>query len=102
MTVTRVLTALVLIPACIAIVLFPPPWAVALATAVITVLALWEYFALGDAIGHRAYRLWTIFSALLLVFFQWEIASINNRVPGDYAVRVHILYDVVGGDVGIQ
>jgi len=70
MTWQRVLTALVLIPVVVAIVLFTPTWAVALATALITVLALREYFALGDAIGHRAYRLWTIFSALLVLFFQ--------------------------------
>jgi phosphatidate cytidylyltransferase len=71
MTGTRVLTALVLIPIVIALVLFTPTWAVALATAIITVLALREYFALGDAIGHRAYRLWTIFCALILVGQQW-------------------------------
>jgi len=70
MTWTRVLTALVLMPVVIAIVLFAPTWGVAVATAVITVLALWEYFALGEAIGHRAYRFWTIFCALLLVAQQ--------------------------------
>jgi len=73
MTWTRVLTALVLMPVVIAIVLFAPTWGVAVATAVITVLALWEYFALGEAIGHRAYRLWTIFCALLLVAQQHHV-----------------------------
>jgi len=29
---------------------------VALAVALVTLLALFEYFALGEAIGHRAYR----------------------------------------------
>jgi phosphatidate cytidylyltransferase len=67
MTGTRVLTALVLIPVVLGLVLFTPTWSVAIATAVVTVLALWEYFALGNAIGHRAYRLWTIFCSLLLV-----------------------------------
>ena len=67
MTWKRVLTALVLIPVVVGIVLFTPTWVVALATAGITVLALWEYFALGEAIGHRAYRVWTIFCALLFV-----------------------------------
>jgi CDP-diglyceride synthetase len=72
MTGTRVLTALVLIPIVVAIVLLTPTWAVAIAVAVITVLALREFFALGDAIGHRAYRLWTIFCALLLICVQWK------------------------------
>ncbi len=74
MTGKRVLTALVLIPIVVALVLFTSTAVVAFAMALITVLALWEYFALGDAIGHRAYRLWTIFCALLIIFSQWFAA----------------------------
>jgi len=70
MTWKRVATALVLIPVVVGIVLFTPTWVVALATAGITVLALWEYFALGEAIGHRAYRVWTIICGLLLIAQQ--------------------------------
>jgi phosphatidate cytidylyltransferase len=70
MTWKRVATAAVLIPFVIAIVLFTPTYVVAIATAAITILALHEYFALGDAIGHRAYRLWTISCALLLAYVQ--------------------------------
>ena len=73
MTWKRVLTALVLIPVVVFIVLFTPTGVVAGVTAIITVLALWEYFALGEAIGHRAYRLWTIFCALLLILMQWRV-----------------------------
>jgi len=72
MTCTRVLTALALMPIAIAIVLFTPSWAVAIAVALFTVLALWEYFALGEAIGHRAYRLWTILCSLLLIAQTWR------------------------------
>ena len=70
MTGKRVLTALVLIPIVVAIVLFTSTAVVAFATALVTVLALWEYFALGEAIGHRAYRFWTIFCAVGFIFFQ--------------------------------
>jgi phosphatidate cytidylyltransferase len=79
MTWRRVLTALVLIPFVVGIVLYTPTWAVAIAVAVITVLALWEYFALGDAIGHRAYRLWTTLCALLLVLLQWRSRQTFSR-----------------------
>ena len=72
MTWKRVATALVLIPVVVGLVLFTPTWAVAIATAVITVLALWEYFSLGEAIGHRAYRVWTVFCSVILVFEQWQ------------------------------
>ena len=80
MTWQRVLTALVLIPVVVGLVLFTPTWAVAIATAVITVLALREYFALGDAIGHRAYRLWTVFCSLLLVYTQWRDSQIDSSM----------------------
>src|SRR5271170_4962890 len=70
MTWTRIATAAILIPVVVALVLFTPTSVVAIATAIITILALREYFALGDAIGHRAYRLWTIFCALLFVFMS--------------------------------
>ena len=72
MTWKRVATALVLIPVVVGLVLFTPTWVVAIATAVVTVLALWEYFSLGEAIGHRAYRVWTVSCALLLSLVQWQ------------------------------
>ncbi|HET7107840.1 MAG TPA: phosphatidate cytidylyltransferase [Candidatus Acidoferrum sp.] len=74
MTWKRVATALVLIPVVVGLVLFASTAVVAVATAVITVLALWEYFALGEAIGHRAYRVWTIICAMGIVFVQWSVA----------------------------
>jgi len=73
MTWKRVATALVLIPVVVGLVLFASTAVVAIATAVITVLALWEYFALGEAIGHRAYRILTVACALLLIFVQWRV-----------------------------
>jgi phosphatidate cytidylyltransferase len=81
MTGTRVLTALVLIPIVLVVVLLTPTWVVSLAVALITILALREFFALGDAIGHRAYRLWTIFSALLLIYVQWNATSFTHGQP---------------------
>jgi phosphatidate cytidylyltransferase len=72
MTWTRVATALVLIPLVIAIVLLTPTWVVAVSTAAVTILALREYFALGDAIGHRGYRWWTACCALLLIIQSWD------------------------------
>jgi phosphatidate cytidylyltransferase len=95
MTWKRVATALVLIPVVVGLVLFAPTWVVAVATAVITVLALWEYFALGEAIGHRAYRVWTVACALLLIFVQWRTlrpfaylrAQGNSEVLGLRAFR---------------
>jgi phosphatidate cytidylyltransferase len=84
MTWKRVATAAVLIPFVVGIVLWGSTAVMALAVALVTLLALFEYFALGEAIGHRAYRFWTATCALLLIFVQWLIAGeAAYRLSGD-------------------
>jgi phosphatidate cytidylyltransferase len=70
MTWKRAATAAVLIPFAVGIVLWGSTALLALVVALVTMLALFEYFALGEAIGHRAYRFWTATCALLLIFVQ--------------------------------
>jgi CDP-diglyceride synthetase len=69
----------------VALVLLTSPGIIALAMALVTLLALFEYFALGDAIGHRAYRFWTATCALGLIYAQWLHA-------------VEMVYPVGGGE----
>jgi phosphatidate cytidylyltransferase len=71
MTWKRVATAAVLIPFVVGLVLRGSTTMVSLALALVILLALFEYFALGEAIGHRAYRFWTASCALILVYVQW-------------------------------
>jgi phosphatidate cytidylyltransferase len=75
MTWKRVVTAAVLIPFAVGIVLWGSTAMVALATALVTLLALFEYFAFGEAIGHRAYRFWTASCALIFIFVQWLMSE---------------------------
>ena len=83
MTRKRVATAVVLIPFVVGIVLWGSTALVALAVGLVTLLALFEYFSLGDAIGHRAYRFWTATCALLIVYLQWWTTIINwTRMGG--------------------
>lgn len=74
MTWKRVATAIVLIPGVVALVLGASTSWVALALAAVMLLALFEFFALGDAIGHRAYRFWTATCACMLIFVQFLAA----------------------------
>ncbi|HKM84225.1 MAG TPA: phosphatidate cytidylyltransferase [Candidatus Acidoferrum sp.] len=80
----RVATAVVLMPVVIVLVLWGSTTVLAVAVAVVTAIALWEYFGLGEAIGHRGYRVWTVVCAVLLVYAQWVSA-------GFYHVAGHIL-----------
>src|SRR5690242_12064113 len=74
MTWKRVATAAVLIPGVVALVLAAPTAVVAIAIAAVMLLALFEFFAIGDAIGHRAYRFWTGACGCMLVFVQYLAA----------------------------
>ena len=93
MTWKRVATAAVLVPVVVGLVLWGSTEIVALAIALIMLLALFEYFALGEAIGHRAYRLWTATCALLLIFVQWwGVSRQPYGFPRRLAVRSGVDY----------
>jgi phosphatidate cytidylyltransferase len=81
MTWKRVATAVVLIPFVVGLVLYASTAWVAVALAGIIALAMIEYFALGDAIGHRAYRVWTFICSLLLVYAQWGLVQLGKLEP---------------------
>jgi phosphatidate cytidylyltransferase len=74
MTWKRVTTAVVLIPCVVGLVLWGSTAVLAIGMALVLLLALFEFFALGDAIGHRPYRFWTATCALGLVYVQWLAA----------------------------
>jgi phosphatidate cytidylyltransferase len=88
MTWKRVATAVVLIPFVVGLVLFGSTAWVAVVLALIVALALWEYFALGDAIGHRAYRFWTVTCGLLLVYTQW-VVTLQASYPLGWGLSLH-------------
>src|SRR3982074_2031391 len=77
MTWKRVATAAVLIPVVVGLVLWGSTIVVALVVALVMLLALFEYFALGDAIGHRAHRFWTATCALIILYLQWLTTAVR-------------------------
>ena len=90
MTWKRVATAVVLIPFVVGLVVWGSTAIVALAVALVTLLALFEYFALGEAIGHRAYRFWTAGCSLLLIFLQWIASTVNVLTRGTYTFLIYM------------
>src|SRR5437879_13039571 len=75
MTWKRVATTVVLVALVVGLVLWRSTALVALSIALVTLLGLFEYFALGEDVGHRAYRFWTGTCALVLVYAQWRASS---------------------------
>jgi phosphatidate cytidylyltransferase len=95
MTWKRVATAAVLIPFAVGIVLWGSTAVLALAVALVTLLALFEYFALGEAIGHRAYRFWTATCALLLVYVQWLATIVRSGAFVGFASSSKMTWSMV-------
>jgi phosphatidate cytidylyltransferase len=97
MTWKRVATAAVLIPFAVGLVLWGSTALLALAVALVTMLALFEYFALGEAIGHRAYRFWTATCALMLVFVQWFATTWPSNYLNIWELRYRQAFRLFGG-----
>lgn len=74
-TAIRVATAAVLLPATVAAVWWGSNAVVAALVAVVTLAALWEFFAIGQQQGLRSYRIWTALCALGLIVSQWGAAN---------------------------
>jgi phosphatidate cytidylyltransferase len=101
MTWKRVVTAAVLIPFAVGIVLWGSTALLALVVALVMMLALFEYFALGEAIGHRAYRFWTASCALLLIFVQWYATTWASDNLTESALRYKQAFRLFGGAPGL-
>src|ERR1700758_4487506 len=88
MTWKRVATAVVLIPLVVSLVLAASTGLVAVALALVILLAIFEYFSLGEAIGHRAYRWWTATSAMVLLYVQYLAAmDAQHSLNGGSAIH---------------
>ncbi len=79
----RLATAAVLIPVSVAAALLAPLWLLSGLVGVIMLLALWEFFRLGDEAGFSGFVQWTTLCALLALYIQWrETAVAVARLAG--------------------
>ena len=97
MTWKRVATAAVLIPFVVGLVLWTTTEVVALGLALVVMLAMFEYFSLGEAIGHRAYRYWTASCALALIYAQWLATTWPPDNLAEWDLRHRHALRLVGG-----
>lgn len=79
----RILTAAVLIPIVIALVWFGPPALLAAVAAIVAVLALMEFFDLGERGGLRAFPKWTVVCAVGLFFAQYSAGLVESHPLGE-------------------
>jgi phosphatidate cytidylyltransferase len=73
----RILTAAILIPIVVALVWLGPPWLLAAVAAAVAILALIEFFELGERVGLRAFRKWTITCSAALFYAQYSLGAME-------------------------
>lgn len=78
----RIATGVVLIAAVVVLVWWSPAWLVALIAAAFALLALVEFFALGECLGLRAFRKWTLVCAAGLFYAQYAAGLAETREFG--------------------
>jgi phosphatidate cytidylyltransferase len=75
----RILTAAVLIPLVVALVWWGPPALLAAGAAVVSLLALIEFFDLAERMGLRAFRHWTLGCATAVFYAQYSAGFVERH-----------------------
>lgn len=73
-TARRILTAAILIPLVVTAIWWGPTWLIAIVTAGVAILALWEFLSIAARMNLPSYRLWTCFAAAGIVAQQYYAA----------------------------
>ncbi len=95
----RIATAAVLIPVVVALVWWGPQALLAAAAAGVALLALSEFFHLGELVGLRPFRKWTLFCAAALCYAQYCEGRIETRAFGH---GLSLVRDAAGGTLSIE
>jgi phosphatidate cytidylyltransferase len=95
----RIATAAVLIPIVVAIVWWAPPVLLTALAALIAILALVEFFDLGDRIGLRAFKKWSYFCTALIFYAQY---SAGFLIKHSFSEGISIVRNAAGGVLSIE
>ena len=95
----RIFTAVVLIPIVVALVWWGPAWLLAAVAATIVILAVVEFFDLGERMGMRAFRKWTFVCAAVLVYAQYSQGLVETHALGE---GLSIVRNAAGGVLSID
>jgi phosphatidate cytidylyltransferase len=84
----RIATAVVLIPLVVVLVWWGPPEALAAVAAAIALVALWEFFSLGERVGMPGFRRWTMLCAAGLFYAQYAAGMVETHTLSGGALLV--------------
>jgi phosphatidate cytidylyltransferase len=95
----RIVTAAVLIPIVVALVWWGPPALIAALAALVAILALIEFLALGDRVGLSGYKKWTYVCAALLFYAQYSAGFVIKR---SFSEGISIVRDAAVGLLSVE
>jgi phosphatidate cytidylyltransferase len=75
----RIATAVVLMPLVVALVWWGPPEVLAAVAAAIALVALWEFFELGERVGMPGFQKWTMACAAGLFYAQYVAGTVETH-----------------------
>lgn len=75
----RIVTGVILIAAVVSLVWWGPAWLLAIVAAVVAILALVEFFALGERLGLRAFKKWTLVCATGIFYVQYAAGMVETH-----------------------
>ncbi len=95
----RILTALVLIPVVVILVWWAPPAILTTAAAIVAIIALFEFFDLGERIGLHAFRKWTIVCTAALFYAQHSLGLVETH---NLSGGISIIREAASGTLSIE
>jgi phosphatidate cytidylyltransferase len=95
----RILTAIVLIPAVVALVWRAPALLLAALAAVVAIVALTEFFDLAARLGMRAFRKWTMFCTAAIFYSQYSMSFVETRT---FSGGVSLVREMSGFPISVE
>lgn len=78
----RIVTGVLLIAAVVALLWWGPAWLVAIGAAGVALLAMIEFFTLGERLGMHGLRKWTLVCGAALFYAQYSAGMVERRAFG--------------------
>jgi phosphatidate cytidylyltransferase len=95
----RILTALVLIPIVVALVWWGPHYLLAGLAGIVAILALVEFFTLGNRVGLRSYQKWTLVCVAGLFYAQYSQEFVETHAIGE---GISLVRSAQGGVLSVE
>ena len=90
----RIATGVILAVIVVTAIWISPPIVIAGLAAVVAILALVEFFDLGDRVGLRGYKKWTYVCTLLIFYSQYCVGNLQAHT---FSGGVSVIRDAQGG-----